>query len=1334
MANALSNNQIALPIFVGEKYDYWSIKMKTFFKSQGLWEIVDKGFTIPIDSSMLSQEEQTKLAKDMEKDNLALYNIQMAMEESIFPRICGATSAKEAWDTLKEEFQGNAKVRTIKLQSLRRELENMKMKDSETIKEYYSRLRELVNQLRANGEDIVDKRVVEKILISLPEKYDPIVTTMEETKDISTLSVTELVGSLEAYEKRLSRREGDSIESAFKSKLKTWSQKSKLREGSRNEKYKAKEDGVEENGRRKSKYPPCRICKKSSHLEKDCWFRGKPQCQGCGKFGHVQKECRSRPSHHANLTEEDERSNNMFYACHAASEARSDTWYIDSGCSNHMTSNEKIFQDIDKSVTTKVKLGDGSLVEAEGLGTIAVNTKKGTRLISDVLLVPKLDTSLLSVGQMIEKGYSLVFEGDSCTIYDTKNKSSEVAKIRMQPKRNFPINMQHIEVAMKAQEDNSWIWHRRFGHFNYNGLKILHQKNMMRDLPAIHQKEDVCEGCLLGKQHRKPFPSDKAWRAKKVLELVHTDVCGPMRTPSMTQNRYFILFIDDYTRMTWVYFMREKSEVFKIFTKFKNLVENQSNQKIKVIRSDRGKEYTSNAFNKFCEDEGVEHQLTVGYAPEQNGVSERKNRTVMEMARSMLEDKGMPKTFWAEAVYTAVYLLNRCPTKAVLDKTPIEAWSGRKPSAKHLKVFGSICYVHIPTVKRHKLEEKTEKGIFLGYSTESKGYRIYNLKTKKIVISRDVEFDERATWDWEKEEIIKKTIMVPRRQNTSNDQVQEPEEVETPRGSNSPGDETNEEESSPESPPRRTRTLEDIYETCNFAAMEPTSFDEASKHQVWIQAMEEEIKMIEKNKTWEMVDRPPNKEVIGVKWVYKTKLNPEGSVQKHKARLVAKGYSQLPGIDYTETFAPVARLDTIRALIALAAQKKWSVYQLDVKSAFLNGYLEEEIYVEQPQGFVKKGKEDKVLRLRKALYGLKQAPRAWYSRIDNYFTSQGFRRSLSEPTLYIKTQGTTDTLIVSLYVDDLIYTGNNEKMVKQFKEDMMKTFEMSDLGTMHYFLGIEVNQNEEGIFVSQKKYTENILMKFRMHDCKPVATPVVTNEKLQKEDGSPKADASLYRSLIGSLLYLSATRPDIMYATSLLSRFMQSPSKVHYGAAKRILRYLQGTKDYGIWYKPITSSNLTGYTDSDWAGSLDDMKSTSGYTFSLGSGIFSWASKKQDSVAQSSAEAEYIAAAATASQAIWLRRILTDMGEEQTKPTTIYCDNKSAIAMAKNPVHHSRTKHIAIKYHFLREAEANKEIQVDYCPTEEQLADIFTKALPRPKFEELRKMLGITKMSIKEEC
>ncbi|KAL0424011.1 UNVERIFIED_CONTAM: Retrovirus-related Pol polyprotein from transposon TNT 1-94 [Sesamum radiatum] len=433
--------QISVPIFSGQNYDYWAIKMKTYFQSQKLWEIVEEGVTLPEDSSTSSSAEKGKLENKKAKDSEALY-IQTAVADHIFPRISVATSAKEAWSILQKEYQGSAKVRIIKLQTLRRDFENMKMKDSETIDEYYTKVRELVNQLKAYGEDIPEKRVVEKLLISVTEKYDPIVTTIEETKDITTLTVTELVGLKGNYQ--------------------------------------------------------------------------------------------------ANCIEENNSSDQLFYTCNSVAETGEATWYIDSAASNHMTYNKGAFQTLDESFKTNVKLGDNHIVKVEGKGSVAINTKK----------------------------------------------------------------------AMKAQEDQSWLWHRRLGHFNFQGLKILHQKKMMTDLPQIQAIEGACEACLQGKQHKKPFPSGTSWRAKAVLELIHTDVCGPMRTPSHEQNRYFILFIDDYSRMTWVYFMREKSEVFKVFKKFKNLVEKQSGRSIKVLRSDRGKEYNNSEFNKFCEEEGIEHQTT----------------------------------------------------------------------------------------------------------------------------------------------------------------------------------------------------------------------------------------------------------------------------------------------------------------------------------------------------------------------------------------------------------------------------------------------------------------------------------------------------------------------------------------------------------------------------------------------------------------------------------------------------------------------------------------------------------------------------------------------------
>jgi Reverse transcriptase (RNA-dependent DNA polymerase) len=485
--------------------------------------------------------------------------------------------------------------------------------------------------------------------------------------------------------------------------------------------------------------------------------------------------------------------------------------------------------------------------------------------------------------------------------------------------------------------------------------------------------------------------------------------------------------------------------------------------------------------------------------------------------------------------------------------------------------------------------------------------------------------------------------------------------------------------------------------------------------------MEDEIKMIEKNETWELVEKSNEKDVVGLKWIYKTKTNPDGSVQKCKARLVANGYSQQPGIDYQETFAPVARHEIIRMLISLAAHKGWKMFQLDVKSAFLNGVLKEKVYVVQPQGFEVEGEEKKVYKLKKALYGLKQAPRACYDNIDAYFIEKGFRRSPSESTLYVK-HGETGMLIVSLYVDDLIFIGNDDEMMHEFKNNMMKKYEMNDLGLLHYFLGIEIDQRNDGVFISQKKYAQNILSKFKMENCNPVMTPLLVNEKLVKEDGSGDADAAQYRSLVGSLLYLTTTRSDIMYSSGLLSRFMHQPSKTHFGVTKRVLRYVQGTKDYGLMFEKNESEDveLFGFCDSDWAGSMDDMKSTSRYCFTLGSDIFSWTSKRQERVAHSSAEAEYVSASEATKRVVWLRKNLGDMWEKQDMATVLFCDNKSVIAMAKNLVFHSRTKHINLKHHYIREAVEDEEVVIKHVKIGDQLADIFTKALSCDKFVYLR--------------
>jgi hypothetical protein len=483
----------------------------------------------------------------------------------------------------------------------------------------------------------------------------------------------------------------------------------------------------------------------------------------------------------------------------------------------------------------------------------------------------------------------------------------------------------------------------------------------------------------------------------------------------------------------------------------------------------------------------------------------------------------------------------------------------------------------------------------------------------------------------------------------------------------------------------RSKLIKDLeqYQVSFLSMIEPKNFDEANKHDDWIKSMIEELDQIEKNNSWELVPRPENKNVIGSKWVFKIKMNEKGQIVRNKSRLVFKGYAQVEGQDFDETFAPVEILEAIRMFLAYSCHKNFKVYQMDVKSTFLSGDLEEEVYMEQPKGFSLKDNHDYVWNMKKDLYGLKQAPRAWYYRLDKFLQDKGFKKGNVDNNLYIKSEG-DDLLVVLVYVDEIICGCTNDSCAQWFSNSMQTKFEMSMIGELPYFLGLQVNQSSVGIFISQEKYLKEMLKKFQMEGSSPISTPMVVGFKLSKDDISPDVDQTTYQSMIGSLLYITTSRPDIMQAVGMVCHYQSTPKKIHLVAVKRIFKYLKGTMTYGLWYPRNHNFQLTSYSYVDWENCVDERKSTSGGAFFLGDSLVACLSKKHGSIYLSTTKAKYIVVATCCTQLLWMIQTLADLKVTYTDPIPIHCDNMSAISVSKNPVLHSKTNHIQIKYHFLR--------------------------------------------------
>ena len=592
--------------------------------------------------------------------------------------------------------------------------------------------------------------------------------------------------------------------------------------------------------------------------------------------------------------------------------------------------------------------------------------------------------------------------------------------------------------------------------------------------------------------------------------------------------------------------------------------------------------------------------------------------------------------------------------------------------------------------------------------------------------SRNVKFDEREPEGarFEEERHVDQPLILNSPNEAESDDGGVEEEIET--GADPPA---------AEPPPRRTTRERRPVEYYGFPQahitvhQEPASFKEATacpEGEKWREAMGREMESLKEHEVWELTTLPPGKKAVGSKWVYKVKTNSDGSLERYKARLVARGFDQRYGSDYDETFCPVVRLESLRTLIALSTQRGLKLHHVDVHTAFLNGTLQEEVYMQQPTGYEEKGKEHLVCRLRKSIYGLKQSSRCWNTALDSHLKEMGFFQSKSDPYIYVSGER-KNAFYIGVYVDNMILGGKDESRMEDVKKELSLKFDINNLGNLSYFLGMSVvrNQEEKESWIGQPAYIQKLLSKTGMSDCKPVKTPVDPGQRLVKALETEEAfDQQLYQSVVGSLMYLATcTRPDIAYAVGMLARFASKPNQSHWTAAKRMLRYLRGTDNLGILYKG--ESEIQGYSDADWAGDTDDRKSTSGYLFLIAEGSVSWKSRKQSTVALSTAEAEYVALSAAVQECMWIQRLLSELGNPPHGPTTILEDNQSSIAMARNPQFHGRAKHIDIKHHFVREQVSNGSIKLQYCPTEDMLADVLMKGLAQQRYSTLRERAGI---------
>ncbi|KAJ9544187.1 hypothetical protein OSB04_023894 [Centaurea solstitialis] len=1024
-----------------------------------------------------------------------------------------------------------------------------------------------------------------------------------------------------------------------------------------------------------------------------------------------------------------------------------ESWVIDTGSGNHICNHLQGFtrRKTLRKDRSNLRVGEGTPLIAEAVGSYSLSLPSGLVLeLNNCYYIPNMIKNVLSFDLLVDQGFYYKYSYKMISVFKDNIfyfKATPIDGLYTVNLKDNNSEIYHISKRSKDIEDRTYLWHCRLGHINKKRVELLLKGGFLGNFD--YKPFDNCESCLSGKMTKQPFNSENE-RATDLLEIIHTDVCGPFSHVARGGYRYFITFTDDFSRYGYVYLMRHKSETFEKFKEYQNEVQNLLDKRIKFLRSDRGGEYLSDEFDNHLMECGIVSQLTPPYTPQMNGVSERRNRTLLDMVRTMMCHSSLPVSFWGHALETAAHILNRAPTKSV-EKTPYELWKGKKPNISFLKIWGCEVYVKRPTSE--KLKPKSDKCFFVGYPKTTVGYYFYNPEENKVFVARNGKFLEEKFLSLENtrkdvdlqivDEENTTPIVEPEIQHNNVEPQSEPiEEVQT------------------QDLRRSSRVRQEPDRYLGFLVSqdsgdlnEPTSYGEAvsgSESEQWQEAMKAEMQSMYDNQVWELTDLPQHCKAVGRKWVFKKKTDMDGNVHTFKARLVAKGFTQTHGIDYDETFSPVAMLKSIRILMAISAYFNYEIWQMDVKTAFLNGKLTEDVYMEQPEGFEDPKNPNKVCKLLKSIYGLKQASRSWNLHFDERIKEFGFAKSEFEPCVYTKFSGSIVTFLV-LYVDDILLIGNNVPTLQSVKEWLSKCFQMKDLGEAAYILGIKIyrNRSKRLIGLSQSTYIDKVLKRFRMDESKKGFIPMQHGIVLSKtqcpvsSEDQDRMKSVPYASAIGSIMYaMLCTRPDVAYSVSVTSRYQQNPGEPHWVAVKNILKYLRRTKEMFLVFGGSEDEiSVTGYSDASFQTDRDDFRSQSGYVFTLNGGAISWKSSKQDTIADSTTEAEYIAACDAAKEAVWLRNFLSDLRvvASISRPIDIFCDNSGAVAQAKEPREHHKSRHVLRKYHLIREIIGRGDVRICKIPTEDNVADPLTKPLARAKHEAHANSIGMQYLEAKTD-